>query len=291
MFFIAELQGNLVFLLICAAFLGLVVGSFLNVVIHRLPQRLEQAWIQHCRETLELEQQGVIKTVPSIFWSRSQCPRCDHSIGALENIPILSFLFLRGRCAHCHAPISWRYPIVEAVTACFTIIVVWHFGLSTTTIWATILTWGLIALSVIDFDHQILPDVIVLPGIWVGLIINSFNTFATPEDAIIGAVAGYLSLWLVYQVFRKITGKEGMGYGDFKLLALFGAWFGWQFLPLIILLSAFTGALIGIGAILILRRDKNLPIPFGPFLAMAGWIAMLWGDELINAYLQVSGIG
>jgi leader peptidase (prepilin peptidase)/N-methyltransferase len=215
----------------------------------------------------------------------SHCPTCGHAIRAWENIPILSYVLQRGRCNHCGVSISARYPVVEAVTGVMTTIVAWHFGFGWHALAAMALTWGLTALTVIDFDHQLLPDDITLPFLWLGLALNINGLFTDLTSAVIGAMAGYLSLWLVYHAFRLITGKEGMGYGDFKLLALLGAWMGWQILPVVILLSSVVGAVVGLLLILLRGHDRNIPIPFGPYLAAAGWIALLWGDDLLGAYL------
>jgi len=220
---------------------------------------------------------------------RSACPSCGAQITALQNIPVVSWLVLRGKCAHCGSPISGRYPLIELATALLSAVVAWHFGFTPHMAAALVMTWLLIGMSMIDVDHQLLPDDMTLPLMWLGLLLSLFNGAVlpiTPTDAIIGAIAGYLSLWLVYHAFKALTGKEGMGYGDFKLLAALGAWLGWQQLPLIILLSACVGAVVGIALIVIRGRDRNLPIPFGPYLAAAGWIAMLWGDQIVAAYLH-----
>ncbi len=269
--------------------LGLLVGSFLNVVIFRLPKVLHHAWLTQCRDWLELDAEPDAAP-PGIVTPRSHCPECGHTVTALENIPILSYLLLRGKCSACGVRISPRYPIVEALTGLCSLGVAVHFGVSSATAAALILTWGLIALSFIDIDHQILPDNLTLPGIWLGLFVNLFGVFTDLQSAVIGALAGYLSLWVVFQLFKLVTGKEGMGFGDFKLFALFGAWLGWQLLPLIILLAALAGAVIGGLAILIGGRDRQIPIPFGPYLAIAGWVAMLWGHDLTHAYLRYTGL-
>ncbi len=281
------LSANTPLFLVCVTLLSLAVGSFLNVVIHRLPLMLQAAWREQCREVLELpsEKQPQDQRI-SLLRPRSRCPHCDAAIKAHQNIPLLSFALLRGRCAHCKKPISWRYPVVEALSAALAFVVAWRLGFGMATAGAILLTWGLIALSFIDFDHQILPDVITLPLLWLGLLLNLAEVFTDIRAAVIGAIAGYAFLWLVYHGFRLLTGKEGMGYGDFKLFALFGAWLGWQSLPLIILLSAFTGALIGILLITLRGHDRNIPIPFGPYLSIAGWIVLLWGEEITRAYLQ-----
>lgn len=269
--------------------LGLFVGSFLNVVIYRLPIMMEADWKSQCRELLEIEGQ---EKEPMLTLSRpaSTCPHCGHKIRPWENIPVLSWLFLRGRCSSCSQPISIRYPLIELTTGLLSLAVALHFGFGWQTAAALLLTWSLIVLSMIDFDHQLLPDSIVLPVLWLGLIISLFPLFTDSHSAIIGAVAGYLSLWSVFHLFRLLTGKEGMGYGDFKLLALFGAWLGWQSLIQIILLSSVVGAVVGIGLILARGRDRNIPIPFGPYLAVAGWISLIWGEQINTAYLQWAGL-
>jgi leader peptidase (prepilin peptidase)/N-methyltransferase len=272
-----------------AALFGLVIGSFLNVVIHRMPIMLMQRWRQDCQELAGQTPAGPAgEQSISLATPRSRCPHCGHQITALENIPVLSYLWLRGRCSACRQPISLRYPSVEILTALLTGITAWHFGFGVAGLAAIVLTWVLVALAFIDIDHQLLPDVMVLPFLWAGLLLNLFGTFASLPNAVIGAAAGYLSLWLVFHLFKLVTGKEGMGYGDFKLFALFGAWLGWQSLPLIILLSSFIGAAIGIALIVFRGRDRAQPLPFGPYLAAAGWVAMLWGHDLIARYLQLA---
>ncbi len=272
---------------------GLLVGSFLNVVIYRVPLMLQRDWEAQCREWVsEQEPEGKSHeaTAFNLLYPNSHCPSCKSPVKAWQNIPILSYLLLGGKCGQCQTPISIRYPIIEAVTALLSCIVVAYFGASWQALVMLPLTWVLIALTLIDFDHQLLPDNMTLPFLWMGLIANSFGLFCSLPDALWGAVAGYLSLWSIYWAFKIITGKEGMGYGDFKLLALLGAWFGWQLLPLIILLSSLVGAVVGIALIWLKNHGKSVPIPFGPYLAVAGWIAALWGDQLINAYLQFSGL-
>jgi leader peptidase (prepilin peptidase) / N-methyltransferase len=270
-------------------FFALAVGSFLNVVIHRLPLMMEQEWRRECAD---LAGEALAPTPRlSLALPGSRCPHCAHPLRVWENIPLLSYLLLRGRCAVCREPIGVRYPLVEAGTALFSILVVWRFGVTWEAAAALILTWGLIALAVIDIDTQLLPDSITLPLLWLGLLISLDGGFASPQDAILGAALGYLFLWSLYQVFKLITGREGMGYGDFKLFALFGAWLGWQVLPMILILSSVVGAILGL--VLIARRgqDRHTPLPFGPYLAAAGWIALLWGNDLNNAYLQWTGLG
>ena len=271
---------------------GLLIGSFLNVVILRLPARLEHDWRSQCRELLEVENtDGTAPEPLSIVWSRSQCPKCGHSIKAYENIPLLSYLFLSGRCSACKTPISKRYPLVELTTAILFLTVAYHFGPTTQCLAAIVMTGMLIALTGIDIDHQLLPDDLTFVLLWMGLFASLFNVFTDPVSSIIGALAGYLSLWTVYHLFRLLTGKEGMGYGDFKLLAALGAWIGWQMLPLIILLSSLVGAVVGLLMIAMRRHKSSQPMPFGPFIALAGWIALIWGDQIIDAYMRSSGLG
>ena len=271
---------------------GLLIGSFLNVVILRLPARLEYDWRCQCKELLGIESAIDESSKPplDLMWSRSQCPKCGHYIKAYENIPLLSYLFLRGRCSSCKAHISIRYPIIEVTTAVLFLLAAMHFGPSLQTLAAIGLTALLVALTCIDIDHQLLPDDLTFLLLWAGLFLSLFNVFTDPVSSIIGALAGYLSLWLVYHGFRLLTGKEGMGYGDFKLLAALGAWTGWQMLPLIILLSSLVGAVIGLIMIGLKRHKSSQPMPFGPFIALAGWIALMWGDRIIDAYLRSSGL-
>jgi len=285
---LALLQTSPAAFTVLAAVIGLLVGSFLNVVILRVPNMLLYRWRQDCRELIGQKEDDKTPTPPGLVLTRSHCPHCNHPISALENIPLLSFLWLRGKCSACHKPISVRYPLVELLTAVLTAVVAWHFGPGLAGYSAIALTWVLIALSFIDIDHQLLPDVMVLPVLWAGLILNLNGTFASLPNSVIGAVAGYLSLWVVFHLFKLVTGKEGMGYGDFKLLALFGAWLGWQSLLLIVLLSSVVGALIGLALILFQGRDRAQPLPFGPYLAVAGWIALLWGDVIVTRYLQLT---
>lgn len=282
---------------------SLLVGSFLNVVIHRVPIMLEREWRSQAEQIVAQQVDGTLPPVLAtpapaerynLLVPRSACPGCGAMITAAQNIPVISWLFLKGRCAKCSAKISVRYPIVELCTAILSALVAWKFGFAWYTGAALVLTWMLVALTVIDIDHQLLPDNMTLPLVWIGLLLSLASSGTglpvDPKSSIIGAVAGYLSLWSVFHLFKLLTGKEGMGYGDFKLFAAFGAWFGWQMLPLIILLSAFTGAVVGIGLIVVRGRDRNIPIPFGPYLAAAGWIALMWGDPLVDAYLRVSGL-
>lgn len=284
------IQSNPLAFGILASIFGLIVGSFLNVVIHRTPIVLMRSWQRDCQELTGNTDDFSAHEKFNLITPRSRCPHCGHEISALENIPVVSYLWLRGKCSACQKPISLRYPFVEILSAILTAVTAWHFGFNAAGIAAIVLTWLLIALVFIDIDHMLLPDVMVLPFLWVGLLLNLFNVFTTLPQAVVGAVAGYLSLWLVFQLFKLITGKEGMGYGDFKLFALFGAWLGWQSLPLIILLSSFIGAFIGIGLIIFQGRDRAKPLPFGPYLATAGWVTMLWGDAITRQYLQMARI-
>ncbi|HEY6897732.1 MAG TPA: A24 family peptidase [Rhodocyclaceae bacterium] len=278
------MQESLAFAAICGVF-GLLVGSFLNVVIHRLPKMMERDWACQCAE---LRGEEIVAAAPfNLAVPRSRCPHCGHAIGALENIPLLSYLVLGGKCRGCQAPISIRYPLVEALTGLLFAFAAWRFGLSLAGIGALLLIGASIALAFIDFDTQLLPDDITLPLMWAGLLLNLFGTYTTLSGAVVGAMAGYLSLWLVYWGFKLATGKEGMGYGDFKLLAAIGAWLGWQMLPLVILLSSFVGAVIGIFLMIAAKRGRNVPMPFGPYLATAGVIALFWGKPLTRLYLGV----
>lgn len=290
MLVVEYLAANPPLLLTLTGFFGLLVGSFLNVVIHRLPQMMEREWRDQCAELLETPTPTAPREPFNIVAPRSRCPGCGHQITALENVPVVSYLVLKGRCSGCGMRISIRYPAVEILTAILSVIVVWRFGPSVQAAGALLLTWALVALSIIDFDTQYLPDAITLPFLWLGLAMNIDGVYTSLEAGVIGAIAGYLVLWSVFHLFRLLTGKEGMGYGDFKLLAMFGAWLGWSALPVIVLLSSLVGAAVGIGMIALRGHDRNVPIPFGPYLAVAGWIAMLWGSQLIDAYMSVSGL-
>ncbi|TXI29253.1 MAG: prepilin peptidase [Nitrosomonas oligotropha] len=283
MSFLSILQDSPVFFVSCTTILGLMVGSFLNVVIHRLPEMMKRNWLQQCAEL----QGEAIQTFPefNLFTPRSTCIYCGHKITAWENIPIISYLFLRGRCSQCHASISPRYPMVEAATAIISGFVAWHFGYGFVALAALIFVWSLIALAAIDLDTQLLPDDITLPLLWIGLLVNINHGFTDIQSAVIGAIAGYLSLWSIYWCFKLMTGKEGMGYGDFKLLAAIGAWLGWSMLPLVILSSSLVGALVGMGLILAAKLNKNIPIPFGPYLVGGALIALFWGEQLIHTYM------
>ena len=267
--------------------LGLLVGSFLNVVIYRLPIMLERSWQQEYRDYFgESSTDTTPATRFNLMIPRSACPHCGHPISALENIPLVSWLWLRGRCRDCQAPISARYPLVELLTGLASGCVAWHFPPGWPLYGALLLTWTLIALTFIDLDKMLLPDQLTLPLLWAGLLLNLLGGLASLQDAVIGAIAGYLLLWSLYWSFKLLTGKEGMGYGDFKLLAALGAWLGWQSLPLILILSSMVGAVAGISLMLQRRHQQGNPIPFGPYLAMAGWIALIWGESITHWYLQ-----
>jgi len=272
-----------------AGLLGLCVGSFLNVVIHRLPKMMEQEWLAQCAE-LRGETVSPEAEPLSLAKPRSRCPACGHQITAIENIPLISYLLiLRGKCSGCHAQISPRYPIIEAVTGLLSAYIAWHFGPTLQAAGALALVWALIALSAIDLDTQLLPDSITLPLLWLGLAFNLWAAYTDLSSAIIGAMLGYLALWSVFWLFKLATGKEGMGYGDFKLLAALGAWLGWQMLPAIILLSSVVGATVGITLIVATHHGRNVPIPFGPYLAVAGVIALFWGTSITHSYLGLIG--
>jgi leader peptidase (prepilin peptidase)/N-methyltransferase len=267
--------------------LGLCVGSFLNVVIHRLPLMLEREWRRECRTLLALEPEAAVPPL-SLVRPASRCPSCQAPIRPWHNVPVVSWLMLRGRCAACRAPISAQYPLVEAATGLLSLVCALRFGWGPALGAALVLTWALVALTVIDLRTQLLPDGITLPLLWLGLLLSTAGIFVRPSASIIGAAAGYLSLWGVYHVFRLITGKEGMGYGDFKLLGALGAWFGWKALPMIVLLSSVVGAVVGLGLILLRGHDRNVPIAFGPYLAMAGWIVLVGGHQLSTAWLRLT---
>jgi len=269
--------------------IGLMVGSFLNVVIYRLPVMMQRDWRRDCLDFLQMPAESVGETF-NLSWPGSRCPSCKADIKAYQNIPLLSYLLLGGKCGHCATPISLRYPLIEVFTGICSALVAWRFGYGLALLFGLFLTWSLIALSFIDIDHQLLPDSITLPVLWLGLFLSLFSIYTDSQASIIGAVAGYLSLWGVYHLFKLLTGKEGMGYGDFKLLSLLGAWLGWQFLPMIILLSSLVGAVIGISMILFRQHQASQPIPFGPYLAAAGWIALIWGSDINRLYLNTIGL-
>lgn len=279
-------MGMLYLTLLC---LGLLVGSFLNVVIYRLPLMMETRWRRDCCELLEVEQERQEAPL-NLAAPNSHCPQCRTAIKPWQNIPVFSYLLLGGKCANCAAPISSRYPLIELATGLMTLVLAWFFDLSPALLGAALLTWALIALTMIDIDHQLLPDDITLPLMWLGLVFNLNATYASLYDAVIGAMAGYLILWTIYQAFKLLTGKEGMGYGDFKLLAALGAWLGWQMLPEIILLSSLVGAVFGISLMAVKRHGREIPIPFGPYLAVAGWLALVLGDGSYGSVFARFGI-
>lgn len=288
------LKQDIAFFVATTIVLGLLIGSFLNVVIYRLPIIFKREWRKDCCNYLEENYNAKIQLDTSkepaepfnLIKPDSTCPACNHQIRAWENIPVISYLFLKAKCSSCKTPISFRYPFVELLSAGLAAICAWKFGFSFAGFAAILLSWALISLSFIDYDTQYLPDQITLPFLWLGLILNVNNTFTDINSAIIGATAGYLTLWIVYHLFKLITKKEGMGFGDFKLLALLGAWMGWQFLPAIIIISSLVGSIIGISLILFKKHQREIPIPFGPYLAIAGWIVLLWGKEINQSYLN-----
>ncbi|MFT5425834.1 MAG: leader peptidase (prepilin peptidase)/N-methyltransferase [Gammaproteobacteria bacterium] len=280
------LQTQPLFFIFMMTMLGMCIGSFLNVVIYRLPKMMQQDWHEQCCELLDIKNQKREQQTNLIF-PRSSCPACQHKISTLENIPVISYLFLKGRCRSCNIKISLQYPLIEIFTGLTTAYIAWHFGFSLQALFAALLTWALISLSMIDLEHSLLPDDITLPFMWLGLACSIFGVFTDITSSLIGAMLGYSILWLIFMSFKVITGKEGMGYGDFKLLALLGAWLGWQSLPLIILLSSITATIIGIAMILFKGRDKAAAFPFGPYLAISGWITLFWGEELIGTYQTI----
>lgn len=311
------LQSNPPLFVSVSTVLGLTVGSFLNVVIHRLPRMMEIGWQQQCADlgfsqvttipepndradagsckpgaqTTATTNQNIQTNKPyNLIVPHSACPHCDHAISASENIPILSYLLLRGKCKACGTRISPRYPVVEATSAALCGYAAYHFGFGWAAVGAMLFAWALLALTFIDFDTQLLPDDITLPLLWIGLLFNLNGVFTSLESAVVGAIGGYLVLWCVYWLFKLITGKEGMGYGDFKLLAALGAWLGWKMLPLMIMLSSLVGAAIGITLIVALKHGRNIPIPFGPYLAGGGLIALFWGQSLTQGYLQMLAV-
>ncbi|WP_299789929.1 A24 family peptidase [uncultured Shewanella sp.] len=298
--FISLLSLNLWLFSIISFIFAAVIGSFLNVVIHRFPVMLKREWQQECNQYLNEYHQELIAPISkqlnepiddypekyNLIVPASACPKCKTNIKPWHNLPIVGWLMLKGKCATCGTSISARYPVIELLTGLAVALLAYHYGPSWEFIFATGLTFVLIALTGIDLDEMLLPDQLTLPLLWIGLLLNLNSTFTSPTDAVIGAAAGYLSLWSVFWAFKLLTGKEGMGYGDFKLLAVFGAWFGWQMLPLIILLSSLVGALVGVFMIVTKKIDQTNPIPFGPYIAAAGWIAMIWGSDITSWYLS-----
>lgn len=266
---------------------GLIIGSFLNVVILRFPEQLKNNWRRESEDFLGLPSEAAENI--TLAAPASRCPSCGVPIKPWHNIPVISYVFLRGKCTACSTAISIQYPLIELLCGLATAFIVYQFGLSLMTAYCLLFTWVLIALTGIDYHEQLLPDQITLPLLWVGLFANLSATFVPINEAVIGALAGYLSMWSVFWIFKLVTGKEGMGYGDFKLLAALGAWMGWQMLPLIIILSTFVGALAGIVGVIVKSKDRQVPIAFGPFLAMAGWIALIWGDKILDNYLGLFG--
>ncbi len=269
---------------------SLMIGSFLNVVIFRLPKMLEQGWKRECREFLADEVSTPTNTgdeeIITLSTPSSTCPSCQHKIRFYENIPLISWLFLRGKCSQCQSKISLRYPLVELATAILSVVIAANYGVTFTTLMLLVLTWGLICLTLIDYDHMLLPDQITLPLLWLGLLVNINGAIVPLSDAVIGAVAGYMSLFSVFWLFKLVTGKEGMGHGDFKLVAVFGAWIGWQLLPLLILMASAVGAIIGISLMVFKNHQREQAIPFGPYLAIAGWITLIWGNGIWSWYLS-----
>lgn len=279
-------------LLLFALILGLLIGSFLNVVIYRYPRMMEAEWREQCHEFLELPPPDNLKRHFAVFnlaTPGSHCPQCNHAISALENIPLLSWLLQGGKCRHCRARISLRYPLIELVTGLLSTLVVYYFGFTWLSLALLVFTWTLITLTMIDVDKQLLPDDLTLPLLWLGLLVNSLGLLTDLESAVFGAMGGYLTLWCVYWGFKLLTGKDGMGYGDFKLLAALGAWLGWQALPQIILLSSLVGAAVGISMMLLRGQGREVPIPFGPYLASAGFLSLLWGEGLNRIFFSFMG--
>ena len=286
------LQSNTTLLLGVCFVLGLFMGSFLNVVVYRLPLMMEATWKRECSEFLKITDENADQTTQpfNLMVPRSACPSCGNMITAWQNIPVISWLFLRGKCGNCKHPISAEYPVVELLTAVLSMAVAMKFGASIQLVFALLFTWALISLAMIDLHTTLLPDSITLPLLWLGLLISLVPVFVAAPDAIVGAAAGYMILWIVFQTFKLVTGKEGMGFGDFKLLGALGAWLGWAKLPLIILLSSLTGAIIGIMMMVLFKHQRSQPIPFGPYLAIAGWIALMWGDQIVAMYTGHMGL-
>lgn len=290
---ISIIELPILYFIVCAAILGLLVGSFLNVVILRLPKMMFTSWRQDCEEFLRENKDNPLTKQDkkfSLAFPASHCPTCNAPIKAWQNIPVISYVFLQGKCASCKTKIALRYPVIEFITGVLTAFAIYYFSFSVAGALAVVFTWCLICLTVIDTDHQLLPDSITLPLLWLGLIANSYGIFTDLNSALWGAVFGYLSLWSVYWGFKVLTGKEGMGHGDFKLLAALGAWMGAKMLIPVIIMSAFVGAVLGIAAIMIAGRDRAKPMPFGPYLAIAGWVCFYWGDPIIDFYLSVVGL-
>lgn len=274
-------MNEIVFLLVIGI-VGLIVGSFLNVVVYRLPLMLQRSWRKECQELLALPVEIATPKIFNLFLPCSHCPRCQHKISARENIPLISYFLLRGKCKHCNKSISYRYPLLEIITVIISVFVAYHYGLTWQLLAALIFSWGLLALTFIDLEQQLLPDVIVLPLLWLGLLLTIPTYFTDSVSAILGAVSGYVILWLIAWIFHRITKRVGMGNGDFKLLAMLGAWLGWQMLPFVLLVAALLGSMVGISLIVLKKQSRSAPIPFGPFLAFAGWLALMWGNSIYN---------
>jgi leader peptidase (prepilin peptidase)/N-methyltransferase len=286
--FIELLQEAPSFFIVLISVLGLLVGSFLNVVIYRLPVMMHREWKAQCAE---LNDERASEGTFNLSTPRSACPHCGHGITAIENIPVISYLVLGGKCRECKSPISIRYPLIEILTGILSGFVAYHFGFDWACLGALLFTWSLVALTFIDVDHQLLPDSITLPLLWLGVLFNLSGTYTDLNASVVGAMAGYLSLWTVFQLFKLVTGKEGMGFGDFKLLAAIGAWLGWSLLPSVVLISSLVGTVIGISLMVFNNHERQVPIPYGPYLAIAGWIAFIWGDTINQAYLNWAGLG
>lgn len=267
-----------------AFLLGAIIGSFLNVVSLRMPKMMERSWREQCRLLLSPDGPTAAIEPYNLAFPPSHCPKCNHAIQWWENIPVISYLILQGKCSGCKTPISMRYPMVELTSAILSVVIVLQFGMSFQCAAALLLTWILLTLAIIDFDTQYLPDDLTLPLLWSGLLLNVFSVFIPLHDAVIGAAAGYITLWTVFWAFKFVTGKEGMGYGDFKLLAALGAWVGWQSLPIIILVASCAGSVVGISLMLFRNRDSQIPMPFGPYLAIAGWVTLTWRDEMSSLF-------
>lgn len=282
---LTALQTNTALTFTVTVVFALVVGSFLNVIIHRLPVMMQRDWDHQCRDYLKLPQEPKAPKYFNLFTPSSHCPNCNTPVKAWHNIPILGYLMLKGKCYSCHEKISMQYPFVELLTAVTSVLTIWHFGFNFAGLMALLFTWSLIVLTFIDIEHQILPDTITLPMLWLGLLVNLKHTFTLGSTAVLGVIFGYLCLWLVAQGFKILTKKEGMGYGDFKLLAMLGAWMGWKLLPIILIFSSICGVLLTVALIFFKLRSRTQPIPFGPYLAIAGWISLLWGAPLIAWYL------
>ncbi len=290
MYFFELLQTSPTYLFITLAVFGLLIGSFLNVVIHRLPVMMEREWKLDCLQELQPDKVPEEMETYNLVKPDSTCPSCGHGIRAWENIPVISYLFLRGKCSSCKTGISARYPTIEIVSALLAVTAGLHFGATVQTALVCLFGWMLLTLTMIDYDTKLLPDSLTLPLLWIGLFANSFELFTSLQDAVYGAIAGYMFLWSIFWLFKLVTGKDGMGYGDFKLLAALGAWMGWQSMPVVILLSSIVGIVVFVVLMLFKRLQRTDPIPFGPYLAAAGFIAMIWGEQLLNAYLQTMGI-